>query len=182
MLEEQYNKSIQTKELQLTFVEKITHYYLVLICVAIALIFPIIHLREYFNDDETPFLSGEIVVTLVFGILGLLVYKVQKNRLRFTIVQTTLKRDILEKIIGDVGEELEWVSIQLTHNSFYAVKHPEFLISWGEQITVLFAEKYVFINSVGDLTRGPSIFPTGRNRRNIEYLIEAIQKANESNL
>lgn len=180
MIEEQYNRSIHTKEVQLGFAEKVTHFYLALICIVIALIFPLIHLKNYFTDNETSFISGEIMVTIVFAVIGLLLYKIQKKRLRFKVVQTNLKRDTLEKIIEEVGKELNWVPVQLTHNSFFAVTHPDFLISLGDQITVLFAEKCVFINSTGDVTRGPSILPTGRNRRNVECLIEAIEKATQS--
>ena len=176
MIEEQYNRSIHTKELQLTFAEKVSHFYLALICVIIALIFPIIFIKNYFKENETSFISGQIIVTIVFAVIGLLLYKIQKKRLRFKIVQTNLKRDTLEKIIEEVGKELEWIPVQITHNSFFAVTHPSFLGSLGEQITVLFAGNSVFINSIGDVTRGPSILSLGRNRKNVQYLIEAIKK------
>jgi hypothetical protein len=182
MTEEEYNRSINTKELQLTLAEKVGHFVIVIYSFGFASIFPIIHLSQYFNGNAKPFKSYEILIVITLVIIGFLFYGLQKKRLKFSIVHTKLKIDELERIIEKVGKDLEWIPVSHKHQSFYAITAPDFFSgSLGEKITILFNEDIVFVNSICDLDKRPQITSFGRNKKNVKCFIEAI-KISESAL
>ncbi|MDB5030399.1 hypothetical protein [Mucilaginibacter sp.] len=180
MTEEQYNKSINTQELQLTVSKKLSHFSIVLFCLFVCIILPVIHAIKYFQGDQSPFMSGEILIIIIPAIIGLLFYWLQKSRLKFKIITTSLTRANLIDIINLVGKQLEWSISHPSHNEVLARTNPSFFSgSWGEQVTVLFYGDEVLINSVCDLNKQTSVVSFGRNRKNVETLINAIKKADK---
>ena len=63
-------------------------------------------------------------------------------------------------------------------NAIMAKTRPGFLSgSWGEQITILFDGNTILVNSICDLDMRGSVVPMGRNKKNMNRLIEEIKKA-----
>ena len=59
-----------------------------------------------------------------------------------------------------------------------AKTHPSFSSgSWGEQITILFDNRTILVNSICDLDKKNSVVSMGRNKQNENTLINEIKKA-----
>ncbi|MDB5147006.1 MAG: hypothetical protein JWQ57_1026 [Mucilaginibacter sp.] len=178
MTKEQYNRAIDNEELQLTISEKLSHFSIVLFCLFISIILPVIHLIKYFQGDESPFMDGELLIIIVPLMIGLLFYWLQKRRLKFKIITTSLTHNDLLKIIDAVGRQLKWSVSHPGQNEVLARTSPPFISgSWGEQITILFCENKILINSICDLKKQTSVVSFGRNRKNEQALIDSIKKS-----
>jgi len=104
----------------------------------------------------------------------------QKRRLKFKHITTTLTRAQIEAIIHRVGDELEWKGHFVSSNAYKAKTYPGFFSgSWGEAITILLAGNSVFVNSICDPDKRGSLASFGRNRENENTLIESIKRAEQ---
>lgn len=179
MTEEIYEKSIETGELQLVgFSDTLSHFGIVFFCLFMPLTIFSLHLIDFFQGRRTSFKEGEFWIVFAPSIVALIFYWIQKRRLKFRIVQTDLKRDQLLKIINDVAKELKWKKISSNIKVYKARTDPSFFSgSWGEQITILFYEENVFVNSICDLDKRSSVISWGRNRENEKTLIDRINEA-----
>lgn len=130
------------------------------------------------NGDSKGLLGIILLFMLVPFIIGLLFYKLQKNRLKFKTVETALTRDELDKIIERVAAELQWRIYTNNKRIVEARTNPSFFSgSWGEQITILFDGKRVLANSICDLKKQDSVVSMRRNKKNTQRLIDEIEKA-----
>ena len=94
------------------------------------------------------------------------------------IVETNLSRDELDKIIYQISTELKWKIFTTNKRIVEAKTFPSFFSgSWGEQITILFDNKRVLVNSICDLDKRSSVVSMGRNKKNTVRLINEIEKA-----
>lgn len=110
-------------------------------------------------------------------LLAALLYKLQSDRLKFKEVFTILSRQQLTDIIEKVGTELKWFPEQINEDLVIARTHPSFFSgSWGEQVTILFDSNRILINSICDPEKRISIVSMGRNKKNVNRLIEEIEK------
>lgn len=172
-----YNKSIETGELQLGFWEKITHFSIVgfMLFIPSGIIF--IHLFKFFSGESSPFQIGEIPIILVPLILAFIFYWTQKQRLKFRIVKSKLNKNQLNEIVLEVAKSLEWKFISKSANAYIAITKPGFFSgSWGEQITILFHENCVYVNSICDPNEKTSVVSWGRNKDNEQTLINKINE------
>jgi len=173
-----YDKSIKTHELQLVgFWPSLSHFGLVGFLMFMPAMVLFFHLLDYFQNNPTSFQDGELSIIIIPPILAIVVYLIQKRRLRFRIIQTKLNHIQLKKILINVAEELEWEFISSAKEAYVAKTNPSFFSgSWGEQITILFYQDYVFVNSICDPKKRPSVVSWGRNRKNEETLISHIKQ------
>jgi hypothetical protein len=112
--------------------------------------------------------------------LSLLIYLLQKRRLKFKIITTTLSHPEILKIIGQVSKDLDWIPDTHSANTYIATTNPGFFSgSWGEQITILFDGNQIFINSVCNPEDRPSLVSFGRNRNNMKTLLTRITGINQ---
>jgi hypothetical protein len=178
--DEIYKKSIETGELQLVgFSDTLSHFGIVFFCLFMPLTMFSLHLIDFFQGRRTSFREGEFWIILAPSIVALLFYWIQKRRLKFRIAQTNLKRDQLLKIINEVAKELKWKKVSSNTKVYKATTDPGFFSgSWGEQITILFYEDNVFVNSICDLDKRSSVVSWGRNKENEKTLIDRINEAN----
>lgn len=176
-----YNKSIETCELQLTKLgDKVTHFSVV----GYLLIFPTMiwcfHLVDFVIGNPIFLREGEIWLATIPAILAIIAYRIQKQRLKYRVIKTNLKKEKLKELIIEVAKELEWERGTFSTKTYISSTSPRWWSgSWGEQITIIFSEDYVYINSICDLNKKSSIVSWGRNRRNENTLIERINKADE---
>ena len=178
MTEEQRQLSLQTNKLKLSFWEKVSHFGIV----GFLLIIPLMHLFSYLKDSWNGTLksipTSEFYFLAVTTLLALLFFKLQTDRLKFKEVSTVLSRLQLNDIIEKVGKELKWVIVEDNDDFIIAKTKPSFFSgSWGEQITILFDNSRVLVNSICDPDKKSSVVSMGRNKRNENKLIEEIQNA-----
>lgn len=177
MTSQQIKRSIETGELQLSSGQKFTHYSIVFFFTLIPLVWIAMIVYNYIIG-KAPFFDEILMYFMTIPIiLVLLFYIIQKRKLKFTIIETTLTRDELNSIIANVAQRLEWMTFN-NNKSFYIAKtYPGFLSgSWGEQITILFDKNKLLINSICDPDK-ISIVSMGRNRTHVTTLIEEIKNA-----
>ena len=179
MTDEQILNSINTDRLTLNSWEKFKHY----LIVVFLFITPILFIYDFLKDLVKASPKQMSLETLLFitvpSVLGFLFYNLQRNRLKFKIVETNLKRSELDNIIDQVATELKWTIIKNENQIVEAKTHPSLLSgSWGEQITILFDNKRVLVNSICNLERRSSVVSMGRNRKNTNRIIDEIEKAN----
>ncbi|MBD1362375.1 hypothetical protein IDJ77_01015 [Mucilaginibacter sp. ZT4R22] len=180
MTEEIFNRSIETQELQLVGLEnKLTHYGIVAFLLIIPLVLMVLHSIDYFNSGSTDYKDGEVWFLFLPSVLAVIFYFIQKKRLKFKIVKTSLNAEQLKGIINEVAKDLKWVRMSSSTKTYIAKTLPGFFSgSWGEQITVLFYNDTVLINSICDPDRRPSVVSMGRNRENENTLADKINEAN----
>ena len=122
----------------------------------------------------------ELWLVAVPLVLSELAFLLQKKRLKFKVIQTTLTGGQIEAIIQQVAAELEWKGPFITKNIYRAKTDPGFWSgSWGEEITILLSGDKIFINSICDLNKRPSVVSFGRNRENENTVIESIKRAEQ---
>lgn len=178
MTEEQRQLSLQTNKLTLTFWDKVSHFGIVGFLIFIPLMFIFFHLKDAINGTPKSLKDGEIYFLIIPTLLGLLFYKLQSDRLKFKEVHTTLSRKELADIIEKVGTELKWYPQEISDDIVVAKTHPSFFSgSWGEQITILFDTNKVLVNSICDPDKKSSVVSMGRNKKNINKLVEEIETA-----
>ena len=89
-----------------------------------------------------------------------------------------MTREELDKIINQVATELKWTIFSTNKRIVEAKTFPSFFSgSWGEQITILFDNKRVLVNSICDIDKQSSVVSMGRNKKNINRLIKEIENA-----
>ncbi|MDG4949649.1 hypothetical protein NLM59_01820 [Weeksellaceae bacterium KMM 9724] len=178
MTDEQIKYSIETGEMKLENWDKFTHYGIVCFLFFIPALFIFFHVRDYFQGIPRPFRDAEIWFIIVTSILGLLFYRLQRNRLKFKSIVTKLTREEIDPIIEKVANELEWTPYVVDKKIIIAKTHPSFFSgSWGEQITILFDKDKILVNSICDPDKRSSVVSMGRNKQNMNRIIEEIKKA-----
>jgi hypothetical protein len=178
MTDQQIDQSIETNKLKLTAWGKFEHYGIVFFLFFIPIVPLFLYFKDLLNGNSKEINGGMLLFTIIPFILGLLFYRLQHNRLNFKIAETNLTRDELDKIIHQVSIELKWTIITSNKRIIEAKTFPSFFSgSWGEQITILFDNKRVLVNSICDLDKRSSVVSMGRNKKNTNRLIDEIEKA-----
>jgi hypothetical protein len=178
MTNEQIKYSIEKGEMKLGNWDKFTHYGIVGFLFFIPALFIFFHLKDYFEGQPKPFHENEILFMVIPIILGLLFYRLQRNRLKFKSISTQLTREELDSVVEKVANELKWIPYVMDKKVIIAKTHPSFFSgSWGEQITILFDKNRVLVNSICDPDKRSSVVSMGRNKQNMSRLIEEIKKA-----
>jgi hypothetical protein len=178
MKKELIKKSLETGELHLTFWQKEGHFGIVFYL----LIIPAFFLFFFINDtNSTNFDERKVEIPMIAFIscgISLLTYRHQRKMLKFIPIDTKLNREELKKIIEEVGEQLEWKPHFMDDQVFIAKTFPGFWSgSRGEQITIIFDNGRILINSICDPDNRGSLFSNGRNRKNINSLVELVKAA-----
>jgi hypothetical protein len=137
-----------------------------------------LYCKDLINETAKGFNVGMLLFIIVPAALGLFFYRLQRNRLKFKIVETNLTRDELETIIRQIATERKWTIFESNKRIIEAKTFPSFFSgSWGEQITILFDNKRVLVNSICDLDKQSSVVSMGRNKKHTTKLIEEIEQA-----
>jgi len=178
MTSETITYGLEKRELKLNFWQKVQHFGIVGFCFILPVTFTVMHLKDYFKNSFKPLTSGEIWFIIIPTVLGILLFYLQKSRLKFKEVHTNLNKSQLNNIIEKVAEELEWHIHTSNSKAIVARTHPGFSSgSLGEQITILFDHNKVLVNSICDPNKKSSLISLGRNGQNETTLIENIKNA-----
>jgi hypothetical protein len=178
MTSSQIQYSIETGRLKLGNWDKLSHYGIVGLLLIIPCLFVFSHLKDYLAGTPQYIMPGERWFMIIPSILGLLFYRLQRNRLKFKMTDTHLTREQLGPVIKKVADELGWVIEKDNKKIIIARTHPGFFSgSWGEQIIILFSRNKVLVNSICDPQKRSSVVSMGRNKRNMRRLIVEIEAA-----
>ncbi|MBK7651543.1 MAG: hypothetical protein IPJ20_13565 [Flammeovirgaceae bacterium] len=178
MKKELIRKSLETGELQLTPSQKEGHYAIVIALLIIPTVFLFFLIKNLITNDSDKIKPELLIIGIIACGLGFLVYRLQKKRLRFVRVDTKLDRDQLNRIIELTGEELKWMPFYVDDQIIIAKTFPGFWSgSWGEQITIMFDNGRILMNSICDPDKKSSVFSNGRNTKNINLLVERVKAA-----
>ena len=171
-------KCIEQNELQLNIWDKLSHFWSVIFLLFIPIWFIIYKTTDLINKTERPSQDGDIYVFGIPILLSFLLYLLQKKRLRFKIVETNLSIDEIYKVVDDTAKELGWIINKKSSTHLTANTNPKFTSgSWGEQITIIFTENKILVNSICDLNKKDSLVSMGRNKKNEQTFINNIVKA-----
>lgn len=178
MTDEQIKYSIQTERLKLSISDKFSHYGIVGFFFIMPAMGAFLYLKDYFDGTIKTLEAGKILFMIIPLILGILFYLLQRKRLNLKFIETNLNREDIDKIIENVSLKLKWHPSVSNENIIIAKTTPSFFSgSWGEQITILFDKNRILINSICDLEQKSSVVSFGRNKKNVNTLLEAIKKA-----
>jgi hypothetical protein len=177
MTEEQYHKSIETNELQLSWGSKLSYFILVLFCSFMPLVVIWSHIASLINGVADPVLDVDFYFVLIPIPLGYLIYYFKKRSLKFKIVTTCFTRFHLLDIINEVGKQRNWNISHPGHNEVFAEVNSSYLYDDGEQVTILFYGNEVLINRLCDLNIRYSALSFSLNQESVEILIQAIKQA-----
>lgn len=181
MTREEYDRSIATGQRHLTgFWAKSTHYSIAFFFLIFPAIFIGFQLVGYLKGDPPFDWATAVWIIVVPAVLGFLTFWLQKRKLRFKSIQTTLTRAQVEAIIERVADELEWKGHFVNSHIYIARTHPSlFSGSRGEEITILLPGDRVLINSICDPEKKSSLTAAGRNWENVDMVTESIKRAEQ---
>jgi hypothetical protein len=176
MTHEQFKKSIEKKELQLSFWGTFTHYGIVAFLLFISLFFILSQVRDYLRN-EMYILRSEVFLFVVCPVLlSILSYFIQKQKLKLIVIDSSLNSKEVSAIFNEVASEQEWNLSQHTSNILIANTPYSFKSgSWGEQVTLLLFKNQIFLNSICDPAKMSSVVSYGRNKKNQLLLLNKLR-------
>lgn len=177
MTNEQIDLAFKTKRLQLSSLERYSHYAPVIFLSILPIAFVSIFIIGKLNG-KTSHKEDELIAYMIVTVVGfLLFYWFQYRKLRFKVAQKPVNKQQLLESYKVVSEQLEWETISKSNNYIIAVTHPHFTSgSWGERITILFRDDQIMINSICDPNKRSSFVSMGRNHRNTNYFLNHLEK------
>lgn len=177
------DRCIKSGELQLTKDERWSHFlpvtYLVIAAISFAAfgIYKII--EKIFSGELILSDFGIILGSLFFILASYLSYRMQKNALQFFIIRSDSLLSKKYKIVNSVGKKLNWKKVFEKDNIIIG-KTPFNFSSWGEQITVIFYQDKVLVNSICDPDKKTSIY--GPNHKNINAFFYKFEAAKQKRI
>lgn len=173
-------ESIKKGELQLDCRETFNHFSIVLYSFAFSIFIPMMVLFYELYDPTSNKNYGVIWFSLLFVIVGLILYFIQKKRLKLTSIRANISRNEFDEIIRKICEKYGW-QISTNKLSLIVAKTPFSGSSWGEQVTIIFDENNLLINSICDPDKQTSVVSYGKNSQNVRLLVKRINKSSITN-
>lgn len=171
-------KCIDKKELQLSFWEMVTHYWICVFFLVVPITIIVSKIINFIKEEDKS-REGEIYMIIIPILLSILFGLLQKRRLSFKVFNIENDRKILNEVVEQTATELGWIIDRRNKNYIKAHTNPGFLSgSWGEQITIIFDGNRILINSICDLDRKTSLVSMGRNKKNEQTFINNVNNAN----
>ena len=171
---------IETEKLKMKFTDLLTHYLIVFYLMIPLSMNLFSYFQKYILHNYKGVRSPEEMfrATLPIGFIAVIFYFIQKNKLKFKSVETKLSKEKLKEIIEQTAKELEWHPKIIDDKLIIAKTYPKWWTgSWGEQITIIIDQSRIMINSICDPDKRVSIVSMGRNRQNMNKLIDNIKTA-----
>jgi hypothetical protein len=183
MTQRQFTESIIKKELVLDWWGKLNHFSPAAYVAIIGFSFLFFVMKELITNDSVKEIVFRIVIGCFWIVASVYIYRLQKRRLKLTEVDVDLTAEEKDVIIQKVAQELEWFPVLIDNNVIICKTYPGFLSgSWGERITILYEGNKIFVNSICDPDKQMSLISGGRNRRNVNRLVEELQRASNKKL
>lgn len=170
---------MESGELKLTGWGNFTHYNILYGLLIVPLMSFYFFIKDYFFNDP-PLKQISIWINIALILLSVFFYLLQRKRLRFQILETSLNPEETIIIFDEAIKTLGWTIKRKSNKEILAKTHPHWLPgSWGEQVTILFSDKKIYINSICDLDKKASVVSFGNNKKNVISLIDEIKKVSK---
>lgn len=173
-------KSVETKELQLDFWQKVSYYQFALALGYLSVLFPLIFLfflvKDYFSGFRIELKNEIIWVSPFFAIAAIIYYFILKRRLKLIAIKTNLTREQIGNVIDNICKEFCWSKLRNRKN-LIVLKTTENFWSFfaAEQITIIFGSKEILVNSIRDLDAQRKAFgQIGKSIKNLEIIKDEI--------
>jgi hypothetical protein len=165
------------KALKLNKFEKMTHYAPVLFLLSISLAGIITPIVKPSHRSDIFIL---IIFPLIPGVLAIFAYWWQKRVLRFRLFHTPHSSEENYNRVLQLFEKKGWTIKQRHHSQFVQAAVPGYPKSWGELVTVRFLGNDLYVNSICDPAKYPSVTAYGNNRINVLTIVRAAAGSNQS--
>jgi hypothetical protein len=178
MTKKEIQISKEKQELQLNFWQKTTHYGIVIGILIIPTTIMFVSVKDILNGSNKHFSENQLWFIIIPILISILFYFLQKNRLKFKVIDTSLNVFEIKKIITEIEEQRKWIKNKNTENYYTATTYPGFFSgSWGELITIIFAENRIYFNSICNPNAKSSVVSMGRNKKHYLTLLNRINQA-----
>lgn len=193
MTTEQIKYAIENEKLELGFWQTVSHFAGIIFFFSI---FPIaflislisaIHKGLLLNFDFLIFL----LFLLIFSLIGLWFYILLQDSLKFKSASTAfLSENEIYSIVKKIAKELKWsfnehesqIADVFNPKVIIANTHPSSsLFESSEQITIILDNKRVLVNILYNPSKKLDISSLLKNKKNVNKLIEEIEKTNAKN-
>lgn len=160
------------RRVKLETLDSLIHYSL-----ALYLGLPIVIFAGYFILGQFgPFgisrqINGAIIIipAIILGPLSLIVYLVQREKLKYHFIKAAVDKDSFNTLVKDIAKELRWTIRSHKNDTFTIKTNPGFVNqSWGQHVTLRLAKGGILMNSIFDPNKGSWIITFGSNSRNID--------------
>jgi hypothetical protein len=132
--------------------------------------------------DISPYVDEMIVVIpgVILGPISLLIYLMQRQKLRFQFIQTSIDIQESKLLIKEIAREQKWAIHSFKDDTYTLKTDPGFINqSWGQHITVQLVKGGLLVNSIFDTNKGSLLITFGSNQKNLTRIKQAIEnKAN----
>lgn len=172
--------SIEAGELRLGRWDKFSHYFPAYGILGIAIFPPAFWLYDEVIGSSRPSVihPGDLTFNLFIFIslvLGVLVYRSQKQALQLVSVKTGREKSMNRELVRKAAKTLKCSIAVDDEDEFVGITNPPFRSgSWGERITVLFEGDVVFVNSICDPDKQTSLVSWGRNGINVRVIVRRL--------
>lgn len=136
-----------------------------------------------FTTGMTLYSAGRIdgfvlLVAIVPVPIAYVLYRVQRRKLDFQSIPTTLDKQSIYDRICHLSVTYNWDVDHYGEDCIVAHTNPAIWhLTWGEQIFIVFDKGQVWVNSVNDLNKRTSPFSFGYTKRNIRRIRDALTQS-----
>jgi hypothetical protein len=161
------------ERLKLTFYQTLTHYGIVFLLMVVPVIIVFDLVKEYFTETKIGVRSASEMmdVAIPFFILAIVVFFVQRDRLRFREIAIEYTDEEFREAVNRTKKDLGWIIRNNNRQLLKAERLFNWSASWGELITIRKFKNKLLLNSICDPDVSPSITSFGWNRKNINTFL-----------
>lgn len=175
MTPEEIKYSLNFQYLKLSFTDKIAHYGIAFVFFTLPLLYVTLKIKSIFTNEHINSDSETIWIIIIFSLVGILLFILQRKQLKFKTIKTILSEPELISIIKNVCDEKEWTIYDFGKNYLKIKTFSNLLTSsFGEDISVIIDGNRVLINSKCKLSKRFYLF-TNPNNENINIFFDRIK-------
>ena len=121
-------------------------------------------------------MSVALILGGLFAGVSLLIYSIQRNKLRFQFIPTSTDIEESRKLIKEIAKGQKWAIRSFKENMYTIKTNPGFVNeSWGQHITIQLVKGGVLVNSIFDPNKGSWLITFGSNQKNIDNIKRTIE-------
>jgi len=171
-------KMKETRTLVLTKGRWFWHYSVVLLLLIIPITTTVDVFKYYVTHTFNAVRPIEDIISTgyIWLVPAILLFFIQKTRLKFKVIQLTTTPDIFKQAAEQTAKELKWEFEHKTTNFIIAHREWNWNGSWGEMITIIRDNDRILINSICDPDNRPSVASFGMNKLNIKTFEQELKK------
>lgn len=117
------------------------------------------------------------ILGLIFSIPTGIFYAIQKGKLQFRLIRTSVTQDDFKDLVKEISKEYKWTIHSHAENEFIIKTNPGFVNqAWGQHITLKLTTDGILLNSIFDTNKGTWLITFGSNAKNINDITKIIEE------